>query len=120
MIFNIFAALFFVLVLPVFLFASDEHDMAKNLEAMQIIINDFFEVKHICESKEKPQFSVYQYQGEETDKQLGNLERQEVNRCQNKYEIRMTLKEVDSLHVYCFDGKKPKLLVDKQVLRNDN
>lgn len=117
---NALLTMLLALIFPICSWASDATDVEKDLSDMQVVIKDFCEVKDLCENKEKGQFSVYHYNGEETDKQLLDSERQVVKECRNKFEIRMTINSVDTLHIYCFEQNIPMLLLSKQVPRNDN
>lgn len=111
----IFLLLALSLSRPGFTDAYDTADVERDSEAMKAIVEDFCQVKMLCKNKEHGKFTVYRYNGEETDKILSPDEKKRIDPCKEKYEVRMTIKDTESVHIYCYDGAKPRLIVEKTV-----
>lgn len=95
--------------------AYDAADVERDSEAMKAIVEDFCQVKKLCENKEHGKFTVYRYDGEETGKLLSPAEKKAIDPCKEKYEVRMTISDTESVHIYCHDGAKPSLIVEKTI-----
>jgi len=95
--------------------ASEAMDAERDLEAMKGIIEAFCEAKKICENKEHGEFTVHRYLAEETEKLLSLTEIKTIESCKEKYQVKMTTGKAESIHIYCYDNSKPRLLLEKHL-----
>ena len=93
---------------------SPEHDV----EAMEAIIADFCRIKKLCKGNRHGNFVVFLYEESKTESLLSEAEKQAITTCEKKYEIRMTIQSVESLYIYCYDNKQPKILIEREIAQN--
>jgi len=95
--------------------ASDAMDAERDFEAMKSITEAFCEAKKICENKEHGEFTVYRYYADEIEKLLSPAEMRTIESCKEKYQVKMTTGKAESIHIYCYDNSKPRLLLEKHL-----
>ena len=102
-----------------FMARADEVDAPEqDVEAMEAIIVDFCATKNLCHGNQHGNFIVMLYDESEGEVLLSDTDKNTLAACQKKYEIRMTKHNVDTLFVYCYDKKQPKLLLERTMTRS--
>jgi hypothetical protein len=114
----LFMLLTLATILPNISHGAELETPEQTIEAMESIIADFCQTKTLCDSKEHGQFTVFMFHESETAKLLSDTEKNTISFCNEKYEIRMTKQNVETLYIYCYDGKHPKLKIEKDITQD--
>ena len=103
---------------PNIVYGEENNSPEQDVEAMEAIIADFCRTKNLCHGKQTGNFIVYLYDESKTTESLSDADKNSIAACTKKYEIRMTQQNINTLYVYCYDEKKPIMLLEKITTQN--
>jgi hypothetical protein len=91
--------------------ADNMEKIKKEQSAMNAVIEQFARDKNICNDEEEQiKFAISPYKEGKDPSQWTEEIRKSISACQEKYMVNMDYKGTQSIYLYCYDGKIPKLL----------